>query len=140
VGGAVPGHDEVHALLQAALAGVPQLTYHGAVPYHAVNDLFERSRVFVNTSDTEGFPNSYLQAWIRGVPVVAFFDPDGTIAREGLGLVVRNMGEMATAVRQLLEDQARWMEASERCRRFMAAHYDEQSILSPYLEAIRDSA
>ena len=136
VGGPMPGFDDVHRSLVESLPAVPQVKYHGAVPYHDVNDLYERARVFVNTSDTEGFPNSYLQSWVRGTPVVAFFDPDGVIAREGLGIVPRSLPEMAEAVRRLCSDASLWRETGERCRAFMRTHYNEDTILAPYIRAI----
>jgi glycosyltransferase involved in cell wall biosynthesis len=140
VGGEVPGFADVHQALARDLPGVPQVNWHGAVPYHDVNDLYERARVFVNTSDTEGFPNSYLQAWIRGVPVVAYFDPGGVIAREGLGVVPTSTEDMAAAVNRYLNDEQAWRDASQRCRNFMAAHYDEDTILAPYISAIHGAA
>lgn len=140
VGGAVPGFDDVHQSLARDLPGVPQVTWHGAVPYHDVNELYERARVFVNTSDTEGFPNSYLQAWIRGAPVVAFFDPGGIIAREGLGVIPKSTGDMAVAVKRYLDDAQAWQEASHRCLRYMAVHYDEDTILKPYVAALVGAA
>ena len=48
------------------------MTFHGAVPYRDAGALYSRARVLVNTSDVEGFPNTYLQAWASGTPVVAF--------------------------------------------------------------------
>lgn len=136
VGGPAAGFDDVYLALREQVPSLPHLTYHGPVPYHDVNDLYERSRVFVNTSDTEGFPNSYLQAWVRGVPVVAFFDPDGVIAREGLGNAVRTLPEMQQAVHRLLTDSDHWADVSVRCRRYMQKHYNEERILEPYIQAM----
>ena len=68
-------------------------------PIAQVSAFYDRARILVNTSDIEGFPNTYLQAWASGTPVVAFFDPDGVIAREGLGATVRTADEMSEAVR-----------------------------------------
>jgi glycosyltransferase involved in cell wall biosynthesis len=136
VGGSSPGFEDVYQELRKRLPEVSHLTYHGRVPYHDVNDLYERTRVFVNTSDTEGFPNSYLQAWVRGTPVVAFFDPDGVIAREGLGHTVTSLPDMRQAVERLLQDPLRWAESSARCRRYMQIHYNEAGIMAPYLAAV----
>jgi glycosyltransferase involved in cell wall biosynthesis len=136
VGGPSPGFEDVYQTLRERLPSAAHLTYHGRVPYHDVNDLYERTRVFVNTSDTEGFPNSYLQAWVRGAPVVAFFDPDGIIARAGLGYAVSSLADMRQAVLRLLRDPAHWAEVSTRCRRYMQANYNEAAIMAPYLAAM----
>jgi glycosyltransferase involved in cell wall biosynthesis len=96
--------------------------------------------VFVNTSDSEGFPNSYLQAWARGTPVVAFFDPDGLIARHGLGMAVNSLAEMRDAIESLRHDAAQWAQVSARCRAYMTREYDMDSILAPYAEAVRSLA
>jgi glycosyltransferase involved in cell wall biosynthesis len=96
--------------------------------------MYGRARVFVNTSDVEGFPNSYLQAWIRGVPVVTLIDPDRVIEREGLGVAARSPAQTADAVRGLLDDSTAWKAASDRCRAFMAREYREDKILAAYLD------
>lgn len=140
IGGRQPRCGELFDDIRRRAASVASLTFHGPVPYHDVNDFYERARVFVNTSDSEGFPNSYLQAWVRGVPVVAFFDPDGVIAREGLGRAVRNMDEMRAAVRELAHDQSAWRAASHRCRAYMEREYGEERILAPYLATVTDLA
>jgi glycosyltransferase involved in cell wall biosynthesis len=132
VGGAVERFQAYHAEIAPSLAATPNLRYHGAVPYHAVNDYYERARVFVNTSDTEGFPNSFLQAWARGTPVVSYFDPDGLIAREGLGVAARSAGEMRESVASLAADAGRWAEVSARCLAYMRRAYNADEVLAPY--------
>lgn len=136
VGGPLPGFSELYQRIRKETVALPNLTFHGQVSYHDVGDLYDRSRVFVNTSDTEGFPNSYLQAWRRGVPVVAFFEPDGLITKEGLGYAVDSTRGMAQAVHRLLVDDAEWHAVSARCRRYMQEHHDDDLILGPYRDAI----
>jgi glycosyltransferase involved in cell wall biosynthesis len=92
--------------------------------------------VFVNTSEIEGFPNTFLQAWVRGIPVVSFFDPDGVIQREGLGRTVASVEEMAAAVHRLAMDPQLWAEASARCLAYTARRYGEDQTVAPYVEAL----
>ncbi|MGE0384296.1 MAG: glycosyltransferase family 4 protein [Gammaproteobacteria bacterium] len=136
IGGPVPGFEDYHRQMVARIRTAPNLHYHGPVPYHAVNDFFERTRVFVNTSDTEGYPNSYLQAWARGTPVVAFFDPDGVIAREGLGVAAQTPDELARAVATLSGDPQAWAQCSARCTAYMQREFDPDRVLAPYADAI----
>lgn len=136
VGGPQPGFAKLYETVRQQADDLPNLTFHGRVPYHEVGDYYDRARVFVNTSDTEGFPNSYLQSWRRGVPVVAFFDPDGLIRREGLGYAVGSMDEMARVVEKLLTDDGEWQAVSARCRAYMEKNHGDDVVLKPYLEAL----
>lgn len=70
------------------MAALPNLEHLGLLGRDQVTELLGCSRVLVNTSKHEGYPNTMLEAWAQGVPVVSLrVDPGGVIAREGLGLV-----------------------------------------------------
>lgn len=135
VGGPVSGAEAEFVAARQAASGLPNVRFAGPIPFAEVARSFADARVFVNTSDVEGFPNSYLQAWIHGVPVVAFFDPDGLIAREGLGVAVSSVDEMKEAVIRLSSDERAWQDASVRCMQFMAREFSEERVLEPYLRA-----
>jgi glycosyltransferase involved in cell wall biosynthesis len=133
-GGPLPGEQALYREIANAAATRSNVAFHGRLAYRDTGALYARARVFVNTSDVEGFPNSYLQAWMRGVPVVTLIDPDRVIEREGLGIAARSPAGLEGAVRDLLHDAAAWRAASERCRAFMAREYGEDRILADYLE------
>lgn len=137
VGGPQPGFEALFEKIRQEAANLSNCTFHGRVPYHEMDNKYAGARVFVNTSDTEGFPNSYLQAWIRGTPVVAFFDPDAVIRSENLGRAVSSLDEMASAVTELVNNDSAWSDASERCKAYMARVYGESRIISPYLEMFK---
>jgi glycosyltransferase involved in cell wall biosynthesis len=136
VGGAQPKTRHLFERVRIAASRISNVTFHGPLPYRATQRLFDRARVFVNTSEIEGFPNTFLQAWARGIPVVSFFDPDGVIQREGLGDAVASVEEMAAAVHRLAVDPQVWEEVSARCLAFTARRYGEDQTVTPYLEAL----
>jgi glycosyltransferase involved in cell wall biosynthesis len=136
VGGSLASAPEYFESMRRKAAALPNVQFHGAVPYHEIGRLFERARVLVNTSETEGFPNTFLQAWSHGSPVVTFLDPDKLIAREGLGRTVANIGEMQDAVAALATDQALWEAMSARCCRYIDREYDPAIAAEPYLSAL----
>lgn len=140
IGGEQSGFAELFTQISARAKTISNLTFHGRVPYHQMDQMYARAKVFVNTSDTEGFPNSYLQAWIRGTPVVAFFDPDGVNQRHALGGAPVGLPAMAQAVTQLCADQSLWQAASDRCISFMQEHYGDQRILAPYMHCFTELA
>jgi len=126
VGGPLPGEEALFRDVRDTAAAKGNLAFHGRLSYWDANELYGRAKLLVNTSDVEGFPNSYLQAWIRGVPVVTLIDPDGVIEREGLGAAARSSAQIADAIAHLLGDQGAWKAASDRCRlpRGRAAAHD----------------
>ena len=87
----------------AAAARLPNVNMPGAVRYAESGGWIDRAKIFLNTSSIEGFPNTFLQAWLRGVPVVSFFDPDGLIRRLQLGAVPGSTDDMRESIRGLLE-------------------------------------
>ena len=139
VGGAMPGSEDLFQNVQAAAQAAANLTFHGRLSYWDANDLYGRAKLLVNTSDVEGFPNSYLQAWIRGVPVVTLIDPDRVLEREELGTAVSSPTGLAGAMETLLGSQTAWQATSDRCIRFMAREFGEDKILSDYLETFEQA-
>lgn len=138
VGGPVPDEGSLYDSVRREAGRYPNLTFHGPLPYHEASAMYARARLLVNTSDVEGFPNAYLQAWIRGVPVVSFRDPDGVIARHCLGAAVASPLRMWEAIRALLDDRQALAAAGARCRAFVASGYAEEQILAPYLSAFEE--
>ncbi|MBS0388053.1 MAG: glycosyltransferase family 4 protein [Proteobacteria bacterium] len=136
VGGRLPDAGALYELVQQQGAALPNLNFHGQLPYAPTFQLYGRARVFANTSDVEGFPNTYLQSWRNGTPVVGYFDPDGLIAREGLGYAVDNLDDMRAAVRRLASDPVEWQQCSARCLAFMEREFGTDKVLQPYLAAI----
>jgi len=89
--------------VEEAARGVPNLEFHGFRPFAEVDEIFARCRMLVSTSAMEGFPNVFLQAMRRGVPIVSFVDPDDMIARNGLGAVVQSEAELRERVQGLMQ-------------------------------------
>lgn len=139
-GGADSSNPGVYESVRQEAGSLPNLVFHGAVPYKEAGRLYDAARIFVNTSEIEGFPNSFLQSWVRGTPVVTTFDPDGLIDGEGLGVVVGSVGEMAAAVNQLLINRAEWQRLSHRCLRFMGERYGDEQVLTPYVKTFQGLA
>lgn len=138
VGGPLPGEEALFREVRHAAATKANVSFHGLLSYWDANDLYGRAKVLVNTSDVEGFPNSYLQAWIRGVPVVTLIDPDRVIEREGLGVAAKSPAQIPDAVRHLLEDPTAWTAISDRCRAFVAREYGEDKVLAAYLDTFEE--
>ena len=136
IGGKCKGHEALYQEIESQAKEISNLDFLGFVPYHDVNNYYSRAKVFVNTSDSEGFPNSFLQAWIRGVPVVSFFDPDDVITSQTLGIRPTDLQGMVDAVQDLLLNEKGRRQMGENGRRFVHAKYAPENVVPRYVEII----
>ena len=92
--------------LDRAIAGLPNLTYVGEKAVDEVNRTLAGAHVLVNTSLYEGFPNTFIQAWLRHVPVASLdVDPDDLLKTERLGFHSRSLDGLARDTEQLIDDR-----------------------------------
>ncbi len=138
IGGPMPRAQKLYDAVRSEAQTIPNVHFHGPVPYHEIGRYYERARVYVSTSNVEGFPNSYLQAWAHGTPVVAFLDPDHLVARYGLGCAPTSVEEMCTCIQGMMADPRQWQAASLRSGQFMDSRFSESSMVAAYLEALSD--
>jgi len=76
--------DRYAPLLRPGVAA--NLHHLGVLDHAAVSGLLAGARCVAVTSEEEGFSNVLIHAWSLGVPTVTLeHDPDGLIARQGLG-------------------------------------------------------
>ncbi len=137
IGGAVPGSEALYEETVHEARGIPNLSVLGPVPYHDAADYFLRSRVFINTSEIEGFPNSMLQAWAAGLPVVSYFDPDGLNVKLMMGRSPKDIDQMAVDIVAYLENPSLWEETGARARRYVVSHHAPESVAMQYLAALK---
>jgi glycosyltransferase involved in cell wall biosynthesis len=95
------------------------LEYHGCLSNEDVGILMDRSHLLVNTSLYEGFSNTFVEAWMRSVPVLSLnSNPDGIITNYGIGFVSSDVEDLAALVRQLIEEPVKLMEMGKRAKAY----------------------
>ena len=93
----------------------PHVRYFGELPLDEVNDLMNEADVFVNTSEFEGSPNTFIQAWARGAVVTSLVvDIDGGLEAMGIGYRTESVQRLAQAIDQLARSPALRREIANR--------------------------
>lgn len=100
----------------ARLRALPNVRLRGRVPRERMPEVYRDAAALLCTSAYEGFPNTFLEAWSHGVPVVSTVDPDGLIAQHGLGSVAMSPRALAAALAGLLASPEGWRDASRSAR------------------------
>lgn len=104
--------------------------YLGEVSQDEVNALMSRAHVFVNTSRAEGFPNTFIQAWLNKVPVLSLHvNPDEVLTREGIGLCSGSIEQLIRDCGTLIDDAEQRSAMGERARVYAEeAHSVERNV------------
>lgn len=83
--------NEYSASLRRKIQISSNVNYLGELDNSKVNDILSVSDLLVNTSQSEGFSNTFIQAWLRGIPVLSLnVDPDNMLQKFKLGLFCDN--------------------------------------------------
>jgi glycosyltransferase involved in cell wall biosynthesis len=73
--------------LARGAAAVPNLKFIPGLPFEQIDAFFEKAILYVNTSDSEGFPNTFVQACKSGTPILSLnVNPDEFLTRHNCGL------------------------------------------------------
>jgi glycosyltransferase involved in cell wall biosynthesis len=112
------------------------------VPYAESAELYRQAAVFLNTSASEGFPNTFLQAAAHGVPVLSLsVDPDGMLARHGAGIACAgDLEHMAGELRRLWADSAEAARLGQLARAYVEREHDLQLSVGRLANLLRDVA
>ena len=114
------------------------VTMHDRVPYAQMGGYYRRARLLICTSQWEGLPNTFLEAWSRGVPTVSTFDLDGAIASESMGRTAQDVDGLVSAVSALVADGALWQTCSQRARAYFLRHCSVATVTDAYEALIVD--
>ena len=79
IAGSAAKHDAYSQPLLETMARLDNVTYLGMVGREQMPRLYRSCTLLCCSSEYEGFPNTFLEAWSYGLPVVSTFDPDDLI-------------------------------------------------------------
>ncbi len=116
-------------------AGLRNLELKWAVPFEQTNELLSAASLMVNTSTSDGFPNTFVQAWLRETPVVSLTaDPDRVLTRERAGIRSGNFRQMVEDVRRLLNDEPLRKQMGKTARAYAVREHNLADKLRQYAD------
>lgn len=128
-----PFYEEDYARgIRQAAAGVPNVTVHGGVPREKLGQYYRAAGCLCCTSDKEGFPNTFLEAWSHALPIISTFDPDRLIQRRGMGIFATDVPGLSAALRRLATEPETYARMAAEARR----HYEENHTLEAVMPRV----
>jgi glycosyltransferase involved in cell wall biosynthesis len=120
------------APLREQAAGLTNIEFTGFVPFVEVESHFDGASILVNTSSNEGFPNTFLQAWSRGIPSVSMFDPGTSQDGARVGEICASVEEMAQRISSIKSDTALWESLGQSSKRYFSQNFSVSQAIESY--------
>jgi glycosyltransferase involved in cell wall biosynthesis len=136
-GGSSCDSSSTYENILARASTLKNLSMPGFVPFTKMHELYEKAWVLINTSPSEGFSNTFLEAWSRRTPVISFVDPDEVICRQKLGVHVSSFAEMVEATKKLLTERALSEELGRNAHEYVAREHSIGKVVEDYEELFR---
>jgi glycosyltransferase involved in cell wall biosynthesis len=127
IGGAGRNEAALFERMRAEAAALPNMEFTGFLPLAEVERRFDGARLLVNTSHYEGMPNTFLQAWARGIPTLGTVDVGASVHSP-----FRDLDEGARQIEALLASDTDWERASRRCREYFERTHSGAETLERY--------
>jgi glycosyltransferase involved in cell wall biosynthesis len=125
------GNDYAQPILPA-VASLPNIILHGRINREEMPGFYSRIHLFCCTSAYEGFPNTFLEAWSHGLPIVSTFDPDGLIAEHELGKAATDVASLVDSIRYYMEKPEKWEASSTRPRNYFLQNHTVDEVMARF--------
>ena len=131
--------DKNYEQLVRKIKIVPNIEFYEQVGFGEIDALFERAKVFVNTSDAEGFANTFIQACKAGCAILSLnVNPDGFLDKYSCGICCGgDENRMADELKKMLEEDS-WQEPGRNGRKYAEENHDIRTIVNRYKEVFAE--
>ncbi len=120
------------------LRATRNIEYMGQVPPAKAQQVISSAALLLCTSDVEGFPNTFVQAWSNGTPVVSLnIDPGHMIARKRLGAVTGTFDRAVAEIKALIDSPRRRQEIAIRARKHIIENHSAAVVVRLFEDALR---
>ncbi len=96
------------------------------VPRSEIQDYFNNAKIFLNTSEKEGFPNTFIEAGRGSTPILSYrVDPDGFIESNECGFSCgAEYDVLKRRLEEMLVDEEQRVQRGRNCRKYIEGKND----------------
>ncbi len=117
----------------------PNLTFHKSVPYHAIQARYDDARIFVNTSEWEGWANSFIQSGQGSTAILSLsVRPDTLFDDYALGSCADNdKNHFFSLAEKMFSSPGETSLMGTESARFVRELHDNEKETSAFLDGLR---
>lgn len=131
-------NDYASPILTAA-ASLPNVILHGRIARENMPDFYRKLDLFCCTSAYEGFPNTFLEAWSHGLPIISTFDPDNLISERELGAVVTDADSLVEGIHYFMKKTEELKLASARTREYYLQNHTVDEVMKKFEQQLMET-
>jgi len=129
------GDGKLYESIKEALKKITNLNFLGYIPFYEIDEYFKQASILVNTSEFEGYPNAFIQAWMHCMPTVSLnADPGEVICKHKLGFHSRTFEQMVQDVKKLTENEKLRERIGRNCRSYVEEKFDYDKLVKQYIK------
>jgi glycosyltransferase involved in cell wall biosynthesis len=115
--------------LLATTRDMDNFEYLGQLSNDDVNKVLCSSHVLINTSDYEGFSNTFVQAWLREVVVLSLnSNPDEILTNQNIGYVTGDIETTVNILERFLDNREVMNDKAFRSREYALKNHTLRSV------------
>ena len=124
--------------IKSTLKENPNFHYYGESEQEFIMEMLNKVKVLVNTSDSEGFSNTFIEAWLRGVPVITLkgVNPDDLITKNGVGFVCDDIDEIQKRISEILNNSSLFSQMSLESKRMSKEKFDLEKYVDKFIDEV----
>ena len=131
--------DTAYQSLVETADQIPNLQFLKRVPFQDVDTYFEKALISVNTSDSEGFPNTFVQSCKAGAPILSLnVNPDGFLDKHNCGFCANGNWDLFVSKLNEWIDTDQATALGQNGGDYIKSHHDIASIIEEYKDVFRE--
>ena len=117
---------------------LPNVEFLPAVPYREIQGHFDQSEIFVNTSEHEGVPNTFIHSGLGYAAILSLVvDPDGMFENFRAGLCAAGHFErLVQAAAEMLSQRDQLAAAQQESARFVREWHKNEANVQAFLSGL----
>jgi len=137
--GTPDNNEDLYSRVEHRATEIDNVDFLGRVPPTEVEQHYRKAIALINTSAFEGFPNTFLEAWRCGVPVISLHvDPNRYLPRgQSDGFAEGDIEALVEEVRTFARQPDLVEEVGKSSRRQFSEHFLIEEVAEQYAEVLR---
>jgi glycosyltransferase involved in cell wall biosynthesis len=132
------GGAAYYAQLADEARSLPNVEFAGFLTPREIDDRLGRAALLVNTSEYEGLPVTFLQAWRQAVPTIGFASAGRSAILDRCGWGVGSLDELVGLLGRLTRNPSELHGRGVHAREYFQAHHAVDSVVPRFESLLAD--